>query len=301
VGGTEFNDTSYPSLYWSPKNAAGTQASALNYIPEVAWNESGAEGLWAGGGGVSTIYSKPAWQIGTGVPADGKRDVPDVSLTAAAHDGYLIYQNGELFVVGGTSAASPSFAGIMALVVQSETSRLGNPNSIFYPLAGKQRAGGAAVFHDITSGNNSVPGQTGFNATPAYDQVTGLGSVDGSLLIAHWGDVAPVPTFQLTASPNSVVIKQGSSAKIILTVAANGVFSPGVVFSLTGLPTGLSAAFTPPSLGAPGSGSVTLKLDASSKLKPGAYTIRIAATSRGVTQQVLVSVTCTGAQAAAER
>jgi pseudomonalisin len=291
VGGTEFNDTSKPSLYWSPKNAAETEASALSYIPEMAWNESGSGGLWAGGGGASTIYPKPSWQSGTGVPADGKRDVPDVSLTAAGHGGYLIYQNGELFVVGGTSAAAPSFAGIMALVVQNETSKVGNANTIFYPLATKQRAGGAAVFHDITSGNNSVPGQTGFNATPAYDQATGLGSVDASVLIAHWGNAAPAPAFHLIASPNSVLMKPGSGARISLNVAANGVFTTGVVFSLAGLPSGLSAAFTPSALGAPGSGSATLKLNASGTLKAGTYPLTILATSAGVTQRVPISVT----------
>jgi subtilase family serine protease len=89
VGGTEFNDSSHPSLYWSPSNATGTQSSALSYIPEVTWNESAAGGLWSSGGGASTIYAKPSWQTGTGVPADGKREVPDVSLGAAGHDGYV--------------------------------------------------------------------------------------------------------------------------------------------------------------------------------------------------------------------
>ncbi len=131
VGGTEFNDTAHPSLYWSSKSAAGTQASALSYIPETAWNESGSGGLWAGGGGASIIYSKPSWQSGRGVPADGKRDVPDVSLTSAGHDGYLIYQNGGLYVVGGTSAASPSFAGIMAMVLQSEATKRETPIRFF--------------------------------------------------------------------------------------------------------------------------------------------------------------------------
>src|SRR6202035_4730415 len=171
VGGTEFNDGSNASLYWTASNASGTQASAISYIPEVVWNESGpGAGLWASGGGASTIYAKPSWQTGTGVPADGKRDVPDVSLTASGHDGYLIVQNGGLYVVGGTSAASPSFAGVMALVVQNTAARQGNANTTFYPLASRQRAGGASVFHDITSGSNSVPGQTGFNATTGYDQ-----------------------------------------------------------------------------------------------------------------------------------
>ncbi|MGB0012727.1 MAG: hypothetical protein WBQ03_14050 [Candidatus Sulfotelmatobacter sp.] len=136
---------------------------------------SGSGGLWATGGGASTIYSKPSWQSGTGVPADAKRDVPDVSLTSAGHDGYLIYQNGGLYIVGGTSAAAPSFAGAMALVVQNAAVRQGSANPVMYSLAGKQRAGGAAVFHDIKSGSNSVPGQAGFIATTGYDQPTDLG------------------------------------------------------------------------------------------------------------------------------
>ncbi|MFZ0296997.1 MAG: S53 family peptidase, partial [Candidatus Sulfotelmatobacter sp.] len=129
VGGTEFNDLSHPTLYWSPSNSSGTQESALSYIPEVVWNASGPDyGLWASGGGASIVYPKPSWQAGTGVPADGKRDVPDVALSSAGHDGYLIYQNGELYVVGGTSAASPSFAGVMALVVENTAARQGNAN-----------------------------------------------------------------------------------------------------------------------------------------------------------------------------
>jgi subtilase family serine protease len=199
VGGTEFNDTSNASLYWSSSNASSTQASAFGYIPEVVWNESGSA-LWAGGGGASATYAKPAWQTGTGVPADGKRDVPDVALTAAGHDGYLIYQDGGFYVVGGTSAASPSFAGIMALAVQRTAARQGNANTVFYALASKQRAGGAPAFHDVTTGNNSVPGLTGFNATVGYDQTTGLGSVDASVLVNHWADAFAVPTFQLTAA-----------------------------------------------------------------------------------------------------
>ncbi|MGC1433441.1 MAG: S53 family peptidase, partial [Candidatus Sulfotelmatobacter sp.] len=88
VGGTEFNDLANPTLYWSPSNSSGTQASALSYIPEIFWNASGPDyGLWASGGGASAVYAKPSWQAGTGVPADGKRDVPDVALSSAGHDG----------------------------------------------------------------------------------------------------------------------------------------------------------------------------------------------------------------------
>jgi subtilase family serine protease len=292
VGGTELNDASNPSLYWSRTNAAGTQSSAVSYIPEVAWNESRAGGLWATGGGVSSIYAKPFWQTGTGVPADGKRDVPDVSLTSAGHDGYLIYQNGGLYVVGGTSAAAPSFAGAMALVVQNSASRQGNANTSFYSLATKQRAGGAAVFHDITNGNNSVPGQTGFNAVAGYDQATGLGSIDAYVLVSHWSDATATSGFHVTASSNSPTVTAGANSRITLTVTVSGGFNAAVAFSVTGLPNGISATFTPAKLSAPGSGSSVLLLSANSSLKAGTYSATVSAISGNTRQQIPLSITC---------
>ena len=152
---------------------SATYASALSYIPETAWNQSGAAAggyqLWATGGGASQVYPKPSWQTGPGVPADGHRDVPDLSLTASTHDGYLVAMNGGFYVYGGTSAPTPSLAGLMALAVQKAGARLGNANPGLYALAVKQASAGAAVFHDVSSGNNSVPGQSGFNAGAEYD------------------------------------------------------------------------------------------------------------------------------------
>jgi pseudomonalisin len=292
VGGTMFNDTSNPSLYWSPSNTSGTQSSALSYIPEVVWNESSAGGLWASGGGMSTLYAKPSWQTGTGVPADGKRDVPDVSLSAAGHDGYLMYQNGGLYVVGGTSASSPSFAGAMTLVVQHTGARQGNANTAFYSLASKQRAGGASVFHDITSGNNSVPGLTGFSATTGYDQATGLGSIDASVLVSHWSDATATPAFHATASSTSISVTAGSNGSLSLNVAVSGGFNAAVAFSVTGLPSGISATFTPATLPAPGSGASTLKLTATSLAKAGTYSVTVSATSGTTKQQIGLSITC---------
>lgn len=238
VGGTQFADTSNPSLYWSSGNSSADLGSALSYIPEVVWNESGSNGgtgLWATGGGASTYYAKPSWQTTPGVPADGKRDVPDVSLTAAGHDGYLVYssdnttQTQTLYAFGGTSASAPSFAGIMALVNQKTGYRQGNANVTLYGLASRQAGSGTpAYFHQITSGNNSVPGVTGFSAStasPNYNQATGLGSVDGNVLVNHWTDLLPVSSTALTASPNP-----GSSGQnITFTATVNGTFPTGTV------------------------------------------------------------------------
>ena len=103
VGGTVFNENGHDSTYWSSTNAQATQESAISYIPENTWNESCASGqsgcstpgIWAGGGGVSAVFTKPPWQSGVaGIPSDNARDLPDVSLTAASHDPYLICLRG---------------------------------------------------------------------------------------------------------------------------------------------------------------------------------------------------------------
>ncbi len=205
--------------------------SALFYIPEKVWNDtSPTVGLDAGGGGVSTIYPKPSWQSGAGVPSDGFRDVPDVSMNASPqHDGYLICVQGScvsgyrnpnnatlanaLSVVGGTSAAVPTFGGIVALINQSTGSAQGNINYNLYPMA----ASSPAAFHDITTGNNMVPctsgttdcpggGLIGYNAGPGYDPASGLGSVDAYNLVTTWGSAGtgnlPAPT--LTAPTNGL-------------------------------------------------------------------------------------------------
>jgi subtilase family serine protease len=193
VGGTLFLDGS--GTYWGSTGVAGSfPPTALGYIPEGAWNEAGTDmdgaGLWAGGGGASTLYAKPTWQVAPGVPADNRRDVPDIAFTAASHDAYLVVQGAStvppgylpLMAAGGTSAASPSMAAVMSLVVQ-EYGRQGNAAPTLYQLAGSRYS---TVFHDITSGTNTVPGVTGFNAGVGYDQATGLGSLDGTALVDNW-------------------------------------------------------------------------------------------------------------------
>lgn len=266
VGGTEFSaDVSSPSTYWSSSNTPGTQGSALSYIPEAVWNQSGSVSggvdLWASGGGASIYFAKPAWQLATGVPSDGRRDVPDVALNASsAHDGYVIFSSdghpaGTMLIIGGTSAAAPSMAGIAALVAQNQNGRVGNFNPILYGLSGLQAGGGARVLNLITSGNNSVPGQTGFSAgtgDPTYNQATGLGSIDASLLIAHWTDyvasafglspvtaVVPATAFVGSASlalPSttswSAVVGGGGSGWLSVT-PASGTGSAPLTYSAT--------------------------------------------------------------------
>lgn len=188
VGGTEFNEGENAAQYWAAANSASL-SSALQYIPEEVWNEStanGGSGMWSSGGGASTVYAQPAWQASVpGASAtDGMRAVPDVSLTAADHDGAIMVENGGFYIASGTSVAAPSFAGIMALIVASQDGRgQGSANSRLYALA----ASSPAAFHPTPSGNNTVPGVTGQTANGAvYNLATGLGSVDAAQLVSNW-------------------------------------------------------------------------------------------------------------------
>ena len=208
VGGTDFNDVGSFLTYWTTTNAVGTKISALSYIPEVPWNESCAAGtgiagcntatagsaslnIVAASGGQSTIYPKPSWQTGTGVPAASHRYLPDISLFASSGKNQSFYITcqadsvstpsqscartgpAQFIGVGGTSASSPAFAGIIALINQSQlaagkSGRQGNANYTLYKLAAASGASctsntataatpGSCVFYDVASGNISVP------------------------------------------------------------------------------------------------------------------------------------------------
>lgn len=195
VGGTEFNEGADDASYWAAANSAGL-GSALQYIHEEVWNESAADGgsdMWSSGGGVSTAYAQPAWQASVpgAFAAGGMRAVPDVSLTAANHDGVIMVENGGFYIASGTSVAAPSFAGIMALVVASQGGKgQGSANPRLYALATSV----PAAFHPTPSGNNTVPGVTGQTADGAvYNLATGLGSVDAAQLVSNWAS-PPAPS-----------------------------------------------------------------------------------------------------------
>jgi hypothetical protein len=267
VGGTEFAENGKDTDFWNATNTAGFN-SAKGYIPETVWNEScdptvaGANcpnqhfSLFAGSGGASTLHSKPNWQTGIGVPADGKRDLPDVAMAAAGgHDGYIVcfvgscQTNGTTLigatVVGGTSAGAPSFAGLMALVNQRTGVRQGQANYILYRLAANESAGdcnssalvdpaspSACVLNDITSGNNTIPGLTGFAALPGFDLASGLGSPNGANLVNAWNSgVFQGSSTSLSTSTLSAV--HGQPIPIAVTVqAASGSGTPSGSFLL---------------------------------------------------------------------
>jgi hypothetical protein len=270
VGGTVFNENGDPSAYWSSTNT--NQESAISYIPEDVWNDSclasscGSANIVAGSGGSSMFFSKPSWQAGvTGILDDGTRDLPDVSLTASgAHDGYVLCLEGScvpnaqgeflIYLVGGTSASTPSFAGIMALV-DSLMSFSGVPfqglaNYTLYRLAASQNASigqcngsstsglpaSTCIFNDITVGNNAVPGELNYGlpnadyqAGAGYDMATGLGSVNVANLVNRWNSAgfADSGTTLLLNNGNNVNISHGQSVAVNITVYPTPFGQPG--------------------------------------------------------------------------
>jgi subtilase family serine protease len=280
MGGSEFSegDGTGATQYWSGTNN-GNNGSALSYIPETAWNDTGSDGsLAAGGGGVSTLFSKPSWQAGTGVPNDGQRDVPDISLSSSAdHDGYLICSqsscvNGyrksdnDLTVIGGTSVAAPTFAGLVTLLVQQTNDRQGNVNSLLYGLA----ASTPSAFHDITTGNNIVPctqgskdcpasGMIGYNAGTGYDLATGLGSVDAGALAAAWNSPTN-PDFAVTVQTASLTITRGTPVTDTITVAGLAGYSASVTLScsVSGTLSATTCAVSPGGISPGGNATLTV-------------------------------------------
>jgi len=257
VGGTLFNENGNTSKYWL--STPPISETAISYIPEDAWNESSlTNGLWASsggasagnaqGGGTTPGIAKPYWQTGVaGIPADNVRDLPDVSLTAAGHDPYLVCLDGSctpdaqgnlsVYFISGTSASAPSFAGIMALIDQGASGRQGLANYILYRLAATQSAypsncngsntaappASTCIFNDVTVGNNEVPGEVGTNyqAGAGYDQTTGLGSVNVANLQAGWSTAtfnATTTTLSLNGG-TAVNITHGASVPLTVTVA----------------------------------------------------------------------------------
>jgi subtilase family serine protease len=213
-------------------------------------------------------YTKPSWQTGVaGIPADGKRDLPDVSMFAAygfqqstglpgsallicqataspetscdySNPSYIIYQEN-----GGTSAASPMTAGVMALVLQKVGTKQGLANPVFYSLAAKENyaacnsntvaAGNSCIFYDTTTGSNAMNCYTGdlncvtktsgdqagilsgYAATTGYDLTTGLGTFNVTNLVNAWPSTATTTT--VSVSPTSLAF---ASTTVGATTAA---------------------------------------------------------------------------------
>ncbi len=280
VGGTDFDIlySNFPSSFTTYVNTTNTlpnRRSALAYIPEEPWNDStypntavlqnvdlnhnpsswSGDNIIAGGGGLSKLYSVPSWQAG--FASGAYRNLPDVSLLAgngfygalwsictdqtltgyadcaAGATGTNLYLTG----IGGTSASAPAFAGMLALVKQKTGSRLGQADDVLYSLA---KTGYSTVFHDITTGDNSVNCEItnggcsetyggyyfmdGYNAVAGYDMASGLGSVNASKMVSNWTSTALAATtssLELNGATAPLSITHGQSVAVNSSVTSS--------------------------------------------------------------------------------
>jgi hypothetical protein len=272
MGGTAFNEggASGTTQYWNGNSSSSTNnaGSANSYLPEITWD---IPAYFSGsGGGPSSFFTKPAWQVGTGVPADDSRDEPDLALNASnTHDTFLLCMNvssGESCTsgfnltnstplsAGGTSFDSQIFGGMLALIEQKIGSRIGNANPTIYALANSSAyytpgvtisTLGTVVFNDVTAGSNdefcvggtpSCPdgGSIGFNAGAGYDPVTGWGSINVYNLANAWKSVTPLGPGSLGPSLSATALTASTSS----VPAGTSVTFTATVSGSAGTPTG---------------------------------------------------------------
>lgn len=164
-------------------NQAGARTA-----PDNVWNDTALLGQPAsGGGGVSSVFPRPGFQSSVSSVVGTHRGVPDVALSAAVDGAAIIYLSGSYTIVGGTSWASPTFAGIVAIADQVAGHDLGDLNPALYTLGS-----GSPGLPDITAGNNTVSFTQGgkkytvhgYTAVKGYDLASGLGTVNGAKLVA---------------------------------------------------------------------------------------------------------------------
>jgi subtilase family serine protease len=307
--GQNFFAASGDSSTWSSSNEAWPADDA--HVVSVGGTDlvtSGAAGPWASetawsdsGGGISPDgIAIPTWQQLAGVITSSNkgsttlRNGPDVSANA----NFTFYVCADQTACtaneyGGTSFATPMWAGYIALVnqqlVANGESTVGFINPTIYAQnvsGGALSAAYAADFHDITSGTSGS-----FSAGTGYDLVTGWGSPNGTGLI---NALAPKsPAFTLAASPTAVSVVVGSSGKSTVTTAVTGGFDSAIALTASGAPTGVTISFSPASIAVPGSGTSTVTLAVASSTATGTYAITVTGTGGGLTESAAISLTVT--------
>ena len=289
VGGSEFpaaDVAASNTTYWKSASGSDVISSALSYIPEQAWNDDSAAigqqygaqyALSSGGGGTSSLTARPTWQTGVaGIASGSFRLVPDVSLSSSPENAPYLYCTSDtsswstgqksscnagfrdsatqdLTVAGGTSFATPIFAGMLAIVAQKEDASLGVADKTLYALAANSSTY-ASAFHDVTSGGNqctagaaycSTAGASEYAAGIGYDEATGLGSVDFSNLMTAWAGAATgggggAGTGSFTLAAANVTVASGSSGTSGISVTSQNSYAGTVAFTVTSTSTTLN-------------------------------------------------------------
>ncbi len=282
--GNNNNDESYPAEDVYVVAVGGTDlttnAAGGPWESETAWSDSS-------GGPADDKFTIPSWQVGVANSSNGAsatiRNIPDVAAEAnfdniLCDDGTCYYNE-----YGGTSYAAPRWAGYLALANQQNVTNhgttLGFLNPLIYPVAFGSSYD--SNFHDITSGSNGYPAVTG------YDLVTGWGSPNGATLIDTLTGSA-TPSFTLSDSASSLTITEGgASGKSSITVNEVNGFTGSVTLAASGLPSGVTAGFSPN----PTTGTSTLTLTASASATTGTKTVIITGTSGSLVATTTLALT----------
>jgi subtilase family serine protease len=287
--GTNSTDESYPaeSVYVVAVGGTDltTNGAGGSWASETAWVDSS-------GGPSDDKFAIPSWQSGIANSSNGAsstiRDLPDVAAEGN-FDNYLCNDGSCSGTWGGTSFAAPRWAGFLALInqqaVANGSSTLGFANPAIYAIG--KGSSYTSDFHDITSGNNNNGNGKSYNAVTGYDMVTGWGSPNGQNLInALAGSTAP--SFTLSDSPSSLTITQGGSGGTsTITVHDVGGFTGSVSLAASGLPSGVTAVFSPTST----TSTSTLTLTASSTATTGTSTVTITGTSGTLVASTTLALT----------
>ena len=169
----------------------GLTVSNITGPVESVWNDGTNSSGGASGGGMSQIWSRPSWQIGTGITsADTMRMVPDLTVLGDPDTGFVEYYTGSSSgfchhtcsggwdTIGGTSISSQLVGALLAVSAQScGVSRLGFVNPTLYAMDAE-----SVGFTDVTSGNNDLYGEGVYSAGVGYDMASGLGSPNASFI-----------------------------------------------------------------------------------------------------------------------
>ncbi len=180
---------SWPSSDPLVTSVGGTQLNlndnGVRLSPDVVWND----GYGAGGGGLSQVFGRPFYQVGVRGIVGNHRGTPDISMSAAVNGGVWVYYTfvgaaSPWHIFGGTSEASPLFSGVVALADQAAGHRLGllNP-ALYFDGALSRFLGTRTGLVDVTSGDNSFGGVTGYPALTGYDLASGWGTVDAAKFV----------------------------------------------------------------------------------------------------------------------
>lgn len=170
--GTSGLNVDFPGSSPFAVSCGGTRLVVSNdrqtIISETVWNNNSTSS--ATGGGVSSFFSKPAYQ--TALVSGTKRAVPDVSANADPNTGYYLIYQGSPIYVGGTSAVAPLLAGLICRINQLRSANTGLLQTSIY-------AANPSVCRDITSGSNGA-----YSASVGFDNCSGLGVLDGTKLLS---------------------------------------------------------------------------------------------------------------------